>query len=40
MLKRIKERFPQDGNKGGVERLSKYAYVPTAEELETELNFE
>lgn len=39
MLKRIKERFPQDGAKGGVDKLNKYAYVPSAEELNTDLNF-
>lgn len=39
MLKRIKERFPQDGVKG-TEKLNKYGYVPSAEEMDTDLNFE
>jgi hypothetical protein len=39
MLKRIKERFPQDGNKG-VEKLNKYGFVPTTEELDTDMTFQ
>jgi hypothetical protein len=37
MLKRIKERFSQDTN--NIEKLNKYGYVPSTEEVESSLGF-
>ena len=37
MLKRIKERFSQDTN--NIQKLNKYGYVPTHEELDTDLGW-
>jgi|APCry1669190591_1035303.scaffolds.fasta_scaffold286236_1 hypothetical protein len=38
MLKRIKDRFSQDTN--DVQKLNKYGFRPTEEELETGMSFE
>ena len=37
MLKRIKDRFSEDTN--DVQKLSKYGYVPSNEEIETDLGW-
>lgn len=38
MLKRIKDRFSQDVN--NIEKLNKYGYIPTQEEIESDLKWE
>lgn len=37
MFKRIKDRFSQDTNR--LEKLNEYGYVPTHEEIETEISY-
>ncbi len=37
MLKRIKDRFSKDGT--DVDRLSKHGYVPSQEEIDTEMGW-
>lgn len=38
MLKRIKERFSQDTN--DVQKLNKYGYVPTHDEVDTDMGWQ